>query len=337
MLVQATLSDEVIKETAKVKCEICGKEFEQITATHLKTHGINMHEYREKFPDASLISEGCRKKFSCENNGMFGKGYLLAGENHGMYGKHHSEEAKQKQREANLGKHLTEETKQKISDAQIGEKNHMYGKRGEGTPMYGRTCEKCPAYGVEPWNKGETKETNESVKKYVESGSKTRKEFNATEEGQKWLDEHNRGENAPMYGKGYLVAGEKAPMYGRTGDKCPVYKGGISFLPYCEKFDDDLKERVRKFFNRCCYVCGKSEQEQIDEMIKEGKRPVKVLDVHHVNYNKMVCCNDVKPLFVPLCRSCHAKTHFDREYWEEFFTISLEYLTNGKCFLPKKR
>ena len=209
MLVQATLSDEVIKETAKVKCEICGKEFEQITATHLKTHGINMHEYREKFPDASLISEGCRKKFSCENNGMFGKGYL--------------------------------------------------------------------------------------------------------------------------------VAGEKAPMYGRTGDKCPVYKGGISFLPYCEKFDDDLKERVRKFFNRCCYVCGKSEQEQIDEMIKEGKRPVKVLDVHHVNYNKMVCCNDVKPLFVPLCRSCHAKTHFDREYWEEFFTISLEYLTNGKCFLPKKR
>ena len=117
--------------------------------------------------------------------------------------------------------------------------------------------------------------------------------------------------------------GKKLPEF--TGKNAHNWKGGISYLPYCEKFDGNLKERVRDFFGRCCYVCGKNE-------IDNGRK----LDVHHVNYDKMVCCNDVKPLFVPLCHSCHEKTLKDREYWEEFFTVSLEYLTDGKCFLPKK-
>ena len=50
----------------------------------------------------------------------------------------------------------------------------------------------------------------------------------------------------------------------------------------------------------------------------------------------MACCEeDVKPLFVPLCVSCHCKTNADREYWEEFFTESLMFLTNGKCWYEK--
>lgn len=114
-------------------------------------------------------------------------------------------------------------------------------------------------------------------------------------------------------------------LTGRTGEQCPNWRGGISFEPYCKKFDEDLKNRVREFFKRCCYVCGKTEEDN-------GRK----LDVHHVNYNKDTCCDDSKPLFVPLCRSCHSKTRGDREYWEEFFTVSLEYLTNGKCFYSNK-
>jgi hypothetical protein len=203
-----------------IKCEICGEEFDQITATHLKTHDITMCEYREQFPDALLVSEDLRKKLSDARSG----------ENHPLFGTHPSEA-----------------TRQLMSDARSGEKN----------PMFGRMGKNCPSYG-------------------------------------------------------------------RTGEKHPNWKGGISFGHYCEKFDDEFKDRVRDFFNGCCYVCGIGQSEL-------GRK----LDVHHVNYDKMVCCNDVKPLFVPLCRSCHAKTYFDREYWEVFFTISLEYLTDGKCFLPK--
>ena len=427
---QKTLDSGISEE--KIRCEICGKEFEQITYAHLKTHSITFDEYREQFPDALLVSDGCRKKFS--------------GENHPMYGKYHTEESKQKQRKSHLGKHPTEEARQKMRDAHLGKpsplkgiplteehKQHMRNSSphisGKDHPMFGvhRYGKDAPNYGNEAWNKGETKETSESVKKYSKNISKTlkifyatdegkrvakeqgknRKEFFQTEEGQKWLDEHNRGENAPMYGKESYKKGltketdknikrggekcskskskffmteegqkwldehnrgENCPAYGKKpwnyektkeidesvkeygengsktkreffateegqqwldnnlrGENHPSWKGGISFEPYCEKFDNDLKERVRDFFGRCCYVCGKSEAEN-------GQR----LSVHHVNYNKMVCCNDVKPLFVPLCKKCHAKTSGDREYWEEFFTVSLNYLTNGECFIPKE-
>lgn len=76
--------------------------------------------------------------------------------------------------------------------------------------------------GKEPWNKGETKETNEIVKESSEKDSKTKKAFFATEEGQEWLDENSRGVNSSHYGKsswkkgktknnneGVRIAGEK--------------------------------------------------------------------------------------------------------------------------------
>lgn len=140
----------------------------------------------------------------------------------------------------------------------------------------------------------------------------------------------NSGEECYWYGKHHTedtkqLMSDSSALKGKVGELSPKWKGGISFFPYCEKFDYDLKERVRNFFGRCCYVCGKTEAEN-------GQK----LSVHHVNYDKMVCCNDVKPLFVPLYQSCHSKTQKDREGWEEFFTISLEYLTDGKCFLPRE-
>ena len=177
---QKTIDSEFSNE--KVRCEICGREFEQITPAHLKTHGITMHEYREHFPDASLVSEGFRKKIS----------------------------------EVTSGK--------------------------------------------EPWNKGLTKETDDRIKKISEKQSKTKKEFFASEKGQKWLDEHIRDENSPLFDthpsdetrqkmsdnsgmKGkhpYLteetkqnmrdnsphLSGEKSNMFGKTGDKHPTWKGG---------------------------------------------------------------------------------------------------------------
>jgi hypothetical protein len=59
---------------------------------------------------------------------------LQVGENNSMYGKKHSEEAKQKQREASLGKHPSEETRNKMRESHLGEKNSMFGKsRSEDT------------------------------------------------------------------------------------------------------------------------------------------------------------------------------------------------------------
>lgn len=108
-----------------------------------------------------------------------------------------------------------------------------------------------------------------------------------------------------------------------SGEKAPNWQGGISFFPYCEKFNDDFRERVRAFFGRKCFLCGKMEDENGES-----------LSVHHVNYNKQACCEgeDIPEdrLFVPLCRSCHSRTSGgDREEWRLFFMYGIALHTCG--------
>jgi hypothetical protein len=108
-------------------------------------------------------------------------------------------------------------------------------------------------------------------------------------------------------------------------ENCPTWKGGVSFEPYCHKFNKNFKDRVRAFFGKVCIECGKTEKDN-------GKK----LAVHHVNYDKMICCNDVKPLFITLCKSCHTKTNNNREYWETHFTLIIEERYNGKCYFTEE-
>jgi hypothetical protein len=93
----------------------------------------------------------------------------------------------------------------------------------------------------------------------------------------------------------------------RCGVESPQWKGGISFEPYCPKFNKEFKERVRAFFNHTCVECA-------------TPQTVKKLHVHHVNFNKESCCDPSIPLFVPLCDSCHGKTNFNRGFWTYWFT-----------------
>ena len=112
---------------------------------------------------------------------------------------------------------------------------------------------------------------------------------------------------------------------GRTGENSPAWKGGISFEPYCILFNKEFKERVREFFGRRCFECNKTEEESKEK-----------LSVHHINYDKMVCCNDVFPLFAALCRSCNVKANSNRKYWKEHFTQKIMKEFNGKCFYTKE-
>ena len=43
-----------------IKCEICGKQFITITATHLKTHNITLDIYKQQFPDTVVEVPGAR-------------------------------------------------------------------------------------------------------------------------------------------------------------------------------------------------------------------------------------------------------------------------------------
>lgn len=94
----------------------------------------------------------------------------------------------------------------------------------------------------------------------------------------------------------------------RYGVNNKNWKGGISFLPYCLKFNSKLKESIRNRDNYICQLCGKSQEE-------EGIK----LSVHHIHYDKENC----QPDLITLCRSCNIKVNGNRDYWEAFFMSKL--------------
>ena len=91
------------------------------------------------------------------------------------------------------------------------------------------------------------------------------------------------------------------------------WQDGISFEPYCIKFNAAYKRMIRERFGNVCLLCSKTPEEN-------GR----ALDVHHVNYNKMCGCDDSKCICVPLCHSCHMKTNCKRSYWERLITNKLK-------------
>lgn len=119
------------------------------------------------------------------------------------------------------------------------------------------------------------------------------------------------GKNSCNYGKKMSEESRKKLSESRkgkyAGENSPAWQGGISFEPYCPKFNEAFKEKIREMYNRRCFWCGKTEIENDNK-----------LSVHHTNYDKNCLCNDIKCEFVPLCNSCHGKTsRGDREYWEK--------------------
>ena len=71
------------------------------------------------------------------------------------------------------------------------------------------------------------------------------------------------------------------------------------------------------------------------DRIKQEEENKRKLDVHHVNYDKMVCCNEIKPLFVALCRSHNVMANNNRNYWQEHFTRIINEKYEGKCYIEK--
>jgi len=119
------------------------------------------------------------------------------------------------------------------------------------------------------------------------------------------------GNKNPMFGKHLSVEARKRISEANSGPLCHLWRGGISFEPYCKSFNNRFKEYIREKFDRKCFICGKLE---IDCSEK--------LHVHHVDYNKNSICNGKSWPFIPICRSCHTKTNFNRHYW---FNLLINY------------
>lgn len=82
-----------------------------------------------------------------------------------------------------------------------------------------------------------------------------------------------------------------------------IYINGNSFIPYDPNFNRKLHEAIRQRDNYTCQLCG----------IPQNGR---VLDVHHINYDK----SSNPQGLVSLCFPCHIKTRTNRLYWQVYFT-----------------
>jgi len=108
------------------------------------------------------------------------------------------------------------------------------------------------------------------------------------------------------------------------GERNPNWKGGISFEPYCYKFNKPLKQQIREKYNNKCILCGKTELNELEELNRH-------LSVHHIDYDKEQGCNGKTFLLVPLCCSCNCKVNYNRDEWQN----KILTIINGGDYHPK--
>ena len=159
------------------------------------------------------------------------------------------------------------------------------------------TIKKQYKNGRKPWNYGLTKETDERIIKYAIEVSITRKK--RIREGK--IKCFGHGISASRPGKLNFWYGKD-----RSGKLNPNWKGGIQYEPYSSNWTEELKEKIRKKYNRKCQLCGKFEKDN------EWGR----LQVHHIDYNKQNC---YESNLIPLCVSCNFKVNYGRNFWIKYF------------------
>jgi len=209
---------------------------------------------------------------------------------------HHSEEARRKISEARTGKRASEETRKKLREVRAGEQN----------PNYGNHMSEESRKRIGDANRGR-RPSDETLSKLSAAAS---------------------GERNPNYGKRHTDEARRKMSVARSGKGNHFWKGGISFEPYCQLFNNEFKNRVRAFFEHKCVECGTTQEEN-------GQ----ALAVHHVHYDKKTCCKEGEAVgerkFVSLCKSCHVATNSNREFWEDWYTEIINAVYSGVCYLPR--
>lgn len=207
-----------------------------------------------------------------------------------FFGKSHSLESRRKMSAALTGRAASDETRRRLSEVKSGNK-----------------------YWLGKYHADETKRKLSEINKGKQLSELTRRRISEAKRG-KHLSEETRKKMSfthkgmPSYNKGRCPSEEtrRRMSEARKGEKNANWRGGIAFLPYCPKFNRELKEQVRERDNRICQLCG----------IKENGTKLRV---HHVHYDKPNCDPDL----ISLCHSCHAKTNGNRDFYEDMFMEKL--------------
>ncbi len=216
-------------------------------------------------------------------------------------GKHHSEETKRKISEHNiknphrywLGKSRSEEDKKKMAGNKKGKPLSEEHKEAIRQSLKGK---------VHYVMTEETKAKIRDARKHQIITEETRIKQSNSLRGKPKSKEHI--EKSAKSRTGAKRTDEFRKRI--SGENANNWKGGISFIPYCSKFNKQLKEHIRNRDNRTCQLCRTKEN---------GRK----LSIHHIHYDKPNC----EPDLIALCNSCNTKVNFNRDYYENLFIEKL--------------
>jgi len=161
--------------------------------------------------------------------------------------------------------------------------------------------------GDKPWNAGKKGVVCGNIKGCV-SCMTGKKHSQKTKDK---ISQSKKGVGLPTKGKKHWWKCTKSFKKGHTpwnkgkeyishlGSGNPNWKGGKSFEPYSVDWTKTLKKSIKERDHYTCQICH-----------KEG------VAVHHIDYDKLNCNPNN---LVTLCRKCHTKTNFNRDYWIKYF------------------
>jgi len=162
-------------------------------------------------------------------------------------GSHHSEETKEKMREAKLGKPPSPETRENMRQSNLGEKNPFFGKHH--TP--------------------EAIERIRQARLGKPSGMLGKQHTPAAIEK---IRQANLGRHHTP-----------ATIEKISGEKGYNWRGGISFEEYSTAWTEALKESIRKRDKYSCQLCGKKQEDLLEKLQK--KLAVHHIDYDKKNLN----------------------------------------------------
>jgi len=112
------------------------------------------------------------------------------------------------------------------------------------------------------------------------------------------------GSNNPNFGKKWTKEMKRDISLKKGGTGIPYENN-----KYPQAFNSVLKDSIRTRDNFECQNCGMTEEEHL---IVVGR----VLEIHHIDYNKKNCNKDN---LITMCKSCNMRANHNRDYWEQYF------------------
>lgn len=145
-----------------------------------------------------------------------------------------------------------------------------------------------------------------SLKAFLKNNSHTRTGENNPFYNKKHSEENIQHWKKSKAGKWSYNAEQKEKQAKNSPkkEKHHAWKGGISNGEYGLEFNKELKTIVKESYEYTCQLCQTKTTE---------------LDVHHIDYNKK---NNSLTNLLPLCKKCHGKTNYNRDYWKQLLQKS---------------